>query len=95
MKFSDLYPKDLFYPLALSFQSHRQLWQAVAEKLTVAVQQIIEFAKMIPGFMDLSQDDQIMLLKAGIGRHSLTLCILMDSSFRFDTINLGLSIVHI
>lgn len=45
--------------------SHQQLWQAVAEKLTVAVQQIIEFAKMVPGFMDLSQDDQIMLLKAG------------------------------
>ena len=47
------------------FQSHEQLWQAVAETLTKAVQQIIEFAKMIPGFMDLSQDDQIMLLKAG------------------------------
>ena len=59
----------------LLFQSHRQLWQAVAEKLTVAVQQIIEFAKMIPGFMDLSQDDQIMLLKAGSESHSLALYI--------------------
>lgn len=29
------------------------------------IQQIIEFAKMIPGFMKLSQDDQIVLLKAG------------------------------
>lgn len=38
----------------------------VADKITMAVQQIIEFAKMVPGFMDLSQDDQIMLLKAGI-----------------------------
>ena len=37
----------------------------VADKITMAVQQIIEFAKMVPGFMDLSQDDQIMLLKAG------------------------------
>lgn len=37
----------------------------LADKITLAVQQIIEFAKMIPGFMDLSQDDQIMLLKAG------------------------------
>ncbi|XP_078328543.1 putative nuclear hormone receptor HR3 isoform X2 [Crassostrea virginica] len=42
-----------------------QLWSEVAEKITIAVQQIIEFAKMLPGFMDLSQDDQIMLLKAG------------------------------
>ena len=30
-----------------------------------------------------------------LGSHSLTLCILMDSSFWFDTINLGKSIVHI
>lgn len=29
------------------------------------IQQIIEFAKMVPGFMKLSQDDQIVLLKAG------------------------------
>ncbi|KAK7096315.1 hypothetical protein V1264_005620 [Littorina saxatilis] len=45
--------------------THRQMWSELAEKITLAVQQIIEFAKMIPGFMDLSQDDQIMLLKAG------------------------------
>lgn len=46
-------------------QTRSQLWSEVAEKITIAVQQIIEFAKMLPGFMDLSQDDQIMLLKAG------------------------------
>jgi hypothetical protein len=46
-------------------QTRSQLWAEVAEKITIAVQQIIEFAKMLPGFMDLSQDDQIMLLKAG------------------------------
>ncbi|KAK2172637.1 hypothetical protein NP493_944g01050, partial [Ridgeia piscesae] len=45
--------------------THRQLWVEIAEKLTVAVQQIIEFAKMVPGFMSLLQDDQIMLLKGG------------------------------
>jgi nuclear receptor subfamily 1 group F protein 4 len=33
--------------------------------LTTVIQQIIEFAKMVPGFMKLSQDDQIVLLKAG------------------------------
>ena len=48
-------------------QTRSQLWSEVAEKITIAVQQIIEFAKMLPGFMDLSQDDQIMLLKAGKG----------------------------
>ncbi|XP_064645719.1 probable nuclear hormone receptor HR3 isoform X6 [Lineus longissimus] len=45
--------------------SHEDLWKEVAEKITLTVQQIIEFAKMIPGFMTFLQDDQIMLLKAG------------------------------
>lgn len=53
---------------------HKELWMEVAEKITIAVQQIIEFAKMIPGFMDLSQDDQIMLLKAGSFELALIRC---------------------
>lgn len=36
-----------------------------ADRLTTMIQNIIEFAKMIPGFMRLSQDDQIVLLKTG------------------------------
>ncbi|KAL4216819.1 hypothetical protein ACF0H5_024540 [Mactra antiquata] len=54
--------------------THRQIWTEVAERLTLAVQQIIEFAKMVPGFMDLSQDDQIMLLKAGSFELALLRC---------------------
>lgn len=45
--------------------THEQLWLECAQKLTTVIQQIIEFAKMVPGFMRLSQDDQIVLLKAG------------------------------
>ncbi|XP_076438819.1 putative nuclear hormone receptor HR3 [Babylonia areolata] len=56
-------PQDLV--AAYTNMSHQRMWTELAEKITLAVQQIIEFAKMIPGFMDLSQDDQIMLLKAG------------------------------
>jgi hypothetical protein len=37
----------------------------MAEKLTHCVQQIIDFSKMVPGFMQLIQDDQISLLKSG------------------------------
>ncbi|XP_059177986.1 probable nuclear hormone receptor HR3 [Physella acuta] len=60
--------------------THRQLWVEIAEKITLAVQQIIEFAKMIPGFMDLSQDDQIMLLKAGSFELALMqLCRVFDA----------------
>lgn len=48
-----------------SVQAHEELWLECAQKLTTVIQQIIEFAKMVPGFMKLSQDDQIVLLKAG------------------------------
>ena len=37
----------------------------LAEKLTNCVQQIIDFSKMVPGFMQIAQDDQISLLKSG------------------------------
>jgi hypothetical protein len=47
------------------WQAHEELWLECAQKLTTVIQQIIEFAKMVPGFMKLSQDDQIVLLKAG------------------------------
>ena len=38
---------------------------ASAQKLTNLIKQIIEFAKMVPGFMKLNQDDQIVPLKKG------------------------------
>ena len=64
------------------------LWSEVAEKLTMAVQQIIEFAKMVPGFMDLSQDDQIMLLKAG------TLQILNQQTKSFNVYKKKRSLIY-
>ncbi|XP_061594862.1 nuclear receptor ROR-alpha A-like isoform X1 [Cololabis saira] len=41
------------------------MWQLCAVKLTEAIQYVVEFAKRIDGFMDLCQNDQIVLLKAG------------------------------
>lgn len=41
------------------------LWQQCAVHLTNAVQYVVEFAKRVSGFMDLCQNDQIILLKAG------------------------------
>jgi len=41
-----------------------QLYLELADKLTSCVQQIIDFSKMVPGFMQLLQDDQIALLKS-------------------------------
>ncbi|XP_073986167.1 nuclear hormone receptor 3 ROR-beta isoform X5 [Rhodnius prolixus] len=57
--------------------AHEELWLECAQKLTTVIQQIIEFAKMVPGFMKLSQDDQIVLLKAG----SFELAILRMSRY--------------
>ncbi|TKS82064.1 Nuclear receptor ROR-alpha [Collichthys lucidus] len=42
-----------------------EMWQHCAVRLTDAVQYVVEFAKHIPGFRMLSQNDQIALLKTG------------------------------
>ncbi|XP_053506997.1 RAR-related orphan receptor C b isoform X1 [Ictalurus furcatus] len=50
-----------------SFQlkSAEWMWQQCAVHITNAIQYVVEFAKRISGFMDLCQNDQIILLKAG------------------------------
>lgn len=42
------------------------MWQLCAVKITEAIQYVVEFAKRIDGFMELCQNDQIVLLKAGM-----------------------------
>ena len=42
----------------------RRTWLQLAELLDQAVSGQVEFAKAIPGFRNLSQDDQLLLLKA-------------------------------
>ncbi|XP_030639631.1 nuclear receptor ROR-alpha A [Chanos chanos] len=42
-----------------------EMWQLCAVRLTDAVQYVVEFAKRIPGFRQLCQNDQIALLKSG------------------------------
>lgn len=51
-------PSCLFKPADL-------MWQQCAIHITNAIQYVVEFAKRISGFMDLCQNDQIILLKAG------------------------------
>uniref|UniRef100_A0A8C7MSF0 RAR-related orphan receptor C a n=1 Tax=Oncorhynchus kisutch TaxID=8019 RepID=A0A8C7MSF0_ONCKI len=50
-----------------SFQSKSAevMWQQCAIHLTNAIQYVVEFAKRITGFLDLCQNDQVILLKAG------------------------------
>lgn len=57
--------------------SYEEMWLDCADKLTGMIQNIIEFAKLIPGFMKLTQDDQILLLKSGKYDVSITISCLL------------------
>ncbi|KAM8966292.1 nuclear receptor subfamily 1 group D member 2 [Pelodytes ibericus] len=46
-------------------KSGPQIWEEFSMSFTPAVKEVVEFAKRIPGFKDLSQHDQVNLLKAG------------------------------
>jgi nuclear receptor subfamily 1 group D protein 3 len=41
------------------------LWQQLSILMTPSIQRVVEFAKRIPGFLDLTQDDQLILIKIG------------------------------
>ncbi|XP_032525064.2 probable nuclear hormone receptor HR3 isoform X9 [Danaus plexippus] len=58
-------PPDVSKLLFYNSMTYEEMWLDCANKLTSMIQNIIEFAKLIPGFMKLSQDDQILLLKSG------------------------------
>lgn len=49
----------------VSPQSTCEMWERCARRLTEAIQYVVEFAKRLSGFMELCQNDQIVLLKAG------------------------------
>lgn len=41
------------------------MWQHFAVFVTPSIQRVVEFAKRVPGFLDLLQDDQLILIKSG------------------------------
>ncbi|XP_077997261.1 nuclear receptor subfamily 1 group D member 2-like [Glandiceps talaboti] len=45
--------------------SRRNLLEVISGNFTTAITKIIAFAKMVPGFVQLDKDDQVILLKAG------------------------------
>lgn len=55
----------------------QEIWEEFSMSFTPAVQEVVDFAKRIPGFRDLPENDQVSLLKAGTfevrGRTSKTL----------------------
>lgn len=46
-------------------KSAQEIWEDFSLSFTPAVREVVEFAKHIPGFSELSQHDQVTLLKAG------------------------------
>ncbi|XP_072531494.1 nuclear receptor subfamily 1 group D member 2b [Salminus brasiliensis] len=46
-------------------KSGHTIWEEFSMSFTPAVREVVEFAKRIPGFRELSQHDQVSLLKAG------------------------------
>ncbi|XP_037101297.1 nuclear receptor subfamily 1 group D member 1-like [Syngnathus acus] len=52
-------------PVSGSERSSQDIWESFSQCFTPAVKEVVEFAKGIPGFQELSQQDQVMLLKSG------------------------------
>lgn len=65
------------YPHGRSGRTVQEIWEDFSMSFTPAVREVVEFAKHIPGFRDLSQHDQVTLLKAGTFEVSHTLCSLL------------------
>nr|AIM47944.1 NR1D1 [Pantodon buchholzi] len=53
------------HPQADPTKSPQEIWEEFSQSFTPAVREVVEFAKHIPGFSELSQQDQVTLLKAG------------------------------
>uniref|UniRef100_A0A3Q3JYY9 Nuclear receptor subfamily 1, group D, member 4a n=1 Tax=Monopterus albus TaxID=43700 RepID=A0A3Q3JYY9_MONAL len=52
-------------PLSGAERTSQEIWESFSQCFTPAVKEVVDFAKGIPGFQELSQQDQVMLLKSG------------------------------
>ncbi|KAA0705948.1 Nuclear receptor subfamily 1 group D member 1 [Triplophysa tibetana] len=53
------------HPFSDPSKTAQEIWEDFSLSFTPAVREVVEFAKHIPGFNTLSQNDQVTLLKAG------------------------------
>ncbi|XP_041654532.1 nuclear receptor subfamily 1, group D, member 4a [Cheilinus undulatus] len=53
------------WPVSGPERSSQEIWESFSQCFTPAVKEVVEFAKGIPGFQELGQQDQVMLLKSG------------------------------
>ncbi|XP_013414373.1 ecdysone-induced protein 78C isoform X2 [Lingula anatina] len=53
-------------PSPMSLEAQRLIgWQNLAVLMTPSIQKVVEFGKRLPGFADIVQDDQLILMKMG------------------------------
>ncbi|XP_052067616.1 ecdysone-induced protein 78C-like [Mytilus californianus] len=57
------------------------MWSCLAHSITPAVNRVVEFAKRVPSFTELTQDDQLLLIKGGFFEIWLTRMAGMFSKF--------------
>lgn len=64
------------------------MWQRFADFITPSISRVVEFAKRIPGFLELSQDDQLILIKSGFFEiwivHISKMVNLVDNTLTFS-----------
>uniref|UniRef100_G3P427 Nuclear receptor subfamily 1, group D, member 4a n=1 Tax=Gasterosteus aculeatus TaxID=69293 RepID=G3P427_GASAC len=53
------------WPVSGAGRTSQEIWESFSQCFTPAVKEVVEFAKGIPGFQELSQQDQVLLLKSG------------------------------
>lgn len=53
-------------PNPLSLSGQQELLQDFSKRFSPAIRGVVEFAKRVPGFTHLLQEDQVTLLKAGV-----------------------------
>ena len=49
----------------LGMEHAEEIWTQFSSQFAPAVKEVVEFAKQIPQFMDLDEEDQIQLMKSG------------------------------
>ncbi|ELT99607.1 hypothetical protein CAPTEDRAFT_167148 [Capitella teleta] len=57
-------PDDESVPKEKVDENSIDVWQQLAEVMTPSIVKVVEFAKRVPGFLQLNVDDQILLLKS-------------------------------
>ena len=60
-----LFDKNSARKFPLGMEHAEEIWTQFSSQFAPAVKEVVEYAKQIPQFMDLDEEDQIQLMKSG------------------------------